>query len=186
MANLIVSPVIDLVIQKVAAFLEDGIELHSGVEGKLKKLEAVLNRIQPVANTADDVDLEKHKDLKPWMRDLKLAAEEANDVLDVFEYLHLKRLVEGDGVDDEVLCSPSPSPSKRLKSIIPSSLYNYAKKITPSAYPLERLGSIQSKLEELDSRTVQFLLVVADRKATNRVHHNQDVRKRETFLGGRS
>ncbi|CAL9169859.1 putative disease resistance protein RGA1 [Musa acuminata AAA Group] len=79
---------VDKLLNMVSSHFADNRDLLVGVEEKLKDLQARLPRIQAVINAAEGRPI-RDAALANWMRELKDAAYEADDILDEFEYREL-------------------------------------------------------------------------------------------------
>jgi hypothetical protein len=110
MAQLVVSPLLSLVIDKAGSHLLDQYKVMEGMEKQRtileRKLPAILDIIQDAENGAF------RPGVAAWLKDLKTVAHEANDIFDVFNYEALRREANEKGyrskIDMEVVIARNP------------------------------------------------------------------------------
>ncbi|KAK8458683.1 hypothetical protein SEVIR_3G420900v4 [Setaria viridis] len=95
-ASMVVGPLLSLVKEKASSYLLDQYKVMEGMEeqhGKLKvMLPAILERI-----TAAEKQATSREAIRPWLQNLKVAAYEAIQVFDEFNYEALRRQAKKEG-----------------------------------------------------------------------------------------
>nr|XP_019704633.1 putative disease resistance protein RGA3 [Elaeis guineensis]XP_029119554.1 putative disease resistance protein RGA3 [Elaeis guineensis] len=87
----IVSPILKLVIGKLGSGFWEELGLVWGVNSDIRRLQSVLSTINDVVDDAERKSI-RDKDLTGWLRKLKDAAFDADDVVDEFQYEALRRI----------------------------------------------------------------------------------------------
>ncbi|XP_073008163.1 putative disease resistance protein RGA4 isoform X1 [Typha latifolia] len=108
------SAVVGELVNKAASFLSGSYEMEEGVKDKLERLEGLLIKIQSAVEAAEGRQI-KNTWLLRWLRRLKDAAYQADDVLDTFEYRILEQKANGDEVSSS-LASSASNVAKRMRT----------------------------------------------------------------------
>ncbi|RCV39596.1 hypothetical protein SETIT_8G236600v2 [Setaria italica] len=90
MAELLIGPLISMVKEKASSYLLDQYKVMEGMEEQRKTLERMLPAILQIIQDAEEKGASRSK-VAVWLKDLKTAAYEANDVFDEFKYEALRR-----------------------------------------------------------------------------------------------
>ncbi|KAG8087789.1 hypothetical protein GUJ93_ZPchr0010g10933 [Zizania palustris] len=141
MAELLLLPVVRGVAGKTADALVQTITRMHGIDGDRRKLEHQLLAIQSKLMDAEEKS-ETNPAVKRWMKDLKAAAYEADDVLDDFRYEALHREAQiGDSAIRKVLCYFTPHrPLLFCASTMSKKLSNVLNKINELIEEMNKFG----------------------------------------------
>ncbi|CAD6273102.1 unnamed protein product [Miscanthus lutarioriparius] len=90
MAELLIGPLISMVKEKASSYLLDQYKVMEGMEEQRKTLERKLPAILHIIQDAEEKGASR-PEVAAWLKDLKTAAYEANDVFDEFKYEALRR-----------------------------------------------------------------------------------------------
>jgi len=90
MAELVIGPLLSMVKEKASNYLLEHYKVMEGMEVQRKILERNLPAILYIIQDAEEKGASRH-DVAAWLKDLKTAAYEANDVFDEFKYEALRR-----------------------------------------------------------------------------------------------
>ncbi|RCV39578.1 hypothetical protein SETIT_8G235200v2 [Setaria italica] len=90
MAELVIGPLISMVKEKASSYLLDQYKVMEGMEEQRKTLERMLPAILQIIQDAEEKGASR-RGVAAWLKHLKTAAYEANDVFDEFKYEALRR-----------------------------------------------------------------------------------------------
>jgi hypothetical protein len=111
MAELVIGPLVSMLKEKASSYLLDQYKVMEGMEEQRKILEGNLPAIMYIIQDAEEKGASR-SDVAAWLKDLKTAAYEANDVFDEFKYEALQREAKKKGQNSKhgTDCeAPSPS-----------------------------------------------------------------------------
>ncbi|KAJ4847337.1 hypothetical protein Tsubulata_025163 [Turnera subulata] len=94
MGEIVLTFVVEQLLNKLASLALEEIGLLWGLKGKLQKLKSTLSSIKLVLRDAEEKQV-RQEFVKIWMQRLRDVAYEAEDVLDEFGYEVLRQKVEG-------------------------------------------------------------------------------------------
>ncbi|KAH0463033.1 hypothetical protein IEQ34_007615 [Dendrobium chrysotoxum] len=91
MAELVVGPIMDKIINACSDYLEEQVGWQTGMKKELERLREYHPKIQAVVFAANQAQIrDQNPALNKWIWQLRDAIDEANDVLDEFEYMKHK------------------------------------------------------------------------------------------------
>jgi hypothetical protein len=108
MADLLIGPLVSMLKEKASSYLLDQYKVMEGMEEQRKILE---RNLPAIIQDAEEKGASR-SDVAAWLKDLKTAAYEANDVFDEFKYEALQREAKKKGQNSKhgTDCeAPSPS-----------------------------------------------------------------------------
>eukprot|EP00268_Persea_americana_P060999 TRINITY_DN7655_c0_g1_i5.p1 TRINITY_DN7655_c0_g1~~TRINITY_DN7655_c0_g1_i5.p1 ORF type:complete len:1057 (-),score=191.91 TRINITY_DN7655_c0_g1_i5:214-3384(-) len=119
MAEAILSPLVEMMMKKLASLAQDQVTSAWGIDKELEKLSDTLSTIQAVLKEAENKqEKEKSEAVGIWLRKLKEVAFDADDVLDEFATKALRRRIQTSKrkkVRKFLTCSPCNAVLFRLK-----------------------------------------------------------------------
>ncbi|RCV39557.1 hypothetical protein SETIT_8G234200v2 [Setaria italica] len=89
-ATMVIGPLISMVMKKASSYLLDQYKVMEGMKEQRKTLERKLPAILHIIQDAEEKGASR-PEVAAWLKDLKTAAYEANDVFDEFKYEALRR-----------------------------------------------------------------------------------------------
>ncbi|XP_072959931.1 disease resistance protein RGA2-like [Typha angustifolia] len=147
MVEMFGSAVVGELVNKAASFLSGNYEMEEGVKDKLGRLEGLLIKIQSAVEAAEGREI-KNTWLLRWLRRLKDAAYQADDVLDTFEYRILEQKANGDEVSSSFASSAS-NVAKRMRTA--------ARSLFSCDEDVKELSSVVENLERIAAGVGDFV-----------------------------
>ncbi|KAH0463121.1 hypothetical protein IEQ34_007703 [Dendrobium chrysotoxum] len=91
MAELVVGPIMEKIMNACSDYLEEQVGWQTGMKKELERLRENHPKIQAVVFAANQAQIsDQNPALKKWIWQLRDSIDEANDVLDEFEYMKHK------------------------------------------------------------------------------------------------
>ncbi|XP_073007814.1 putative disease resistance protein At1g50180 [Typha latifolia] len=152
MAEMLGSALVGVLVKKIASFLSGNYEMQKGVKDKLERLDELLMMIQSAVEAAEGRQIVNPWLLR-WLRGLKEAAYDADDVIDTFDYRILEEKANND--DDKVsssFASSSSNAAKRMRTA--------ARCLFSCDEDVKELSSVVEKLERVAADLGDFLKVL--------------------------
>ncbi|KAI0514059.1 hypothetical protein KFK09_010093 [Dendrobium nobile] len=149
MAEWFVGPIMDKIINACSDYLEEQVGWQTGMKNELERLRENHPKIQAVVNFAvNKVQIsDQSPALNKWLWQLRDAIDEADDVLDEFEYMkHQEQLLQN-------------TEETKKRKFLPSFLYESARKILKVG---ERVLKIDPNLRKLEEAVQKLDKVSAD------------------------
>ncbi|XP_072963246.1 disease resistance protein RGA2-like [Typha angustifolia] len=147
MAGMFGSAIVGELVNRTASFLVGNYEMQAGVKDKLERLEELLIKIQSAVEAAEGRQI-KNTWLLRWLRRLKDAAYQADDVLDTFEYQILEQKANGDEVSSSLAAS-STNVAKRMRTA--------ARSLFSCDEDVKELSSVVENLERIAAGVGDFV-----------------------------
>ncbi|XP_028557280.1 putative disease resistance protein RGA4 [Dendrobium catenatum] len=175
-AGWFVGPIMNKIIKACSDYLVEQVGWRTGMKKKLERLRENHPKIQAVVFAANQAKIiDQTPGLKEWIWQLRDAVDEANDVLDEFEYMKLKeQLSKNIGETKE---STAFSESSRF-------LIERARKIGKSVFNvdpnLKRLEAVVKKLGKVSADVSTFLHLIDSAKLEQQEQQRQLSEERET------
>ncbi|TKW02455.1 hypothetical protein SEVIR_8G246001v4 [Setaria viridis] len=116
MAELVIGPLISMVKEKASSYLLDQYKVMEGMAEQRKTLERKLPAILHIIQDAEEKGASR-PEVAAWLKDLKTAAYEANDVFDEFKYEALRREAKKKGHHSK-LGAEVARPSRRFSEAL--------------------------------------------------------------------
>ncbi|XP_020598241.1 disease resistance protein RGA2-like [Phalaenopsis equestris] len=163
MADWFVGPIIDKIINACSDYLQDQYRWQTGMKEELERLRENRPKVEAVVSASTQAQIrDRNPALNSWIWQLRDAIDEADDVLDDFEY---KKLQEGtwQKVRSTMSC---------LKKIVKRAL-----KMDPN---LKRLEKVVKKLDKVSAEVSAFLHLFENAKQEQRELEHRLFKDRET------
>ncbi|XP_020581045.1 putative disease resistance protein RGA3 [Phalaenopsis equestris] len=168
MADWIVGPVMDKIINACFDYLQDQYRWQMGVKEELERLRENHPKVQAVVSASTQAQIrDRNPSLNSWIWQLRDAIDEAADVLDEFEYMKHKEQLTRNKKQQKVRSTMSS-----LKKIGKRAL-----KLDPS---LKRLEKVVKKLDKVSAEVSTFLHLLVNAKQEQQEQELQLCKARET------
>eukprot|EP00268_Persea_americana_P053498 TRINITY_DN6059_c0_g1_i3.p1 TRINITY_DN6059_c0_g1~~TRINITY_DN6059_c0_g1_i3.p1 ORF type:complete len:427 (-),score=77.04 TRINITY_DN6059_c0_g1_i3:505-1785(-) len=128
------------------SFLQSLGFLFGGVEGEAQKLQTTLSRIQDLLKDAEDRQI-REESVRRWLRDLKDAAYDSEDIIDEVEYQVLRSKIEG-------------AQTQTRKRKLTDPVFDFVSSSVSNLNMGPRIKEIRERLEEVESRSNHLHLKV--------------------------
>ncbi|KAL0920743.1 hypothetical protein M5K25_009907 [Dendrobium thyrsiflorum] len=178
MAEWYVGPIMDKIINTCFDYLQDQLVLHTDMKEaleRLKKLHPMIKSVIFACNKAQIID--QNPDLNRWLWQLRDAIDEADDVLDDFEYMkHEEQLTKNNNETKKRKASSSVTyliESVRKIFIVS----DRAIKLHPN---LNRLKEVVQKLDKVSAEVSTFLHLLERTKQEQQKQQRELYKARET------
>ncbi|KAL0920739.1 hypothetical protein M5K25_009902 [Dendrobium thyrsiflorum] len=178
MAEWFFGKMMDRIINTCFDYLQDQVELHTDMKEALERLQKLHPMIQSVifaCNKAQIID--QNPALNRWLWQLRDAIDEADDVLDDFEYMkHEEQLTKNNEETEKRKASSS------VTSLVESAckifkVGDHAIKMHPN---LKRLKEAVQKLDKVSAEVSTFLHLLESTKQEQQEQHRELYKARET------
>ncbi|KAL0920713.1 hypothetical protein M5K25_009875 [Dendrobium thyrsiflorum] len=175
MAELVVGPIMDKIINACSDYLEEQVGWQTGMKKELERLRENHPKIQAVVFAANQAQIsDQNPALNKWIWQLRDAIDEANDVLDEFEYMkHKEQLTKN---TEETKKRKFPS----FISEIPSKLIKIGKRALKIDPNLKRLEEAVQKLDKVSADVTTFLHLLDGAKQEQQEQQRELYVARET------
>ncbi|XP_020582219.1 putative disease resistance protein RGA3 [Phalaenopsis equestris] len=179
MADWFVGPVMDKLINACSDYLQDHFRRQTGMKEELERLRVNHPMIQAVVSAYTQGKI-ADRNLKSWLWQLRDAIDEADDVLDDFEYMKHEEQLELNMEETKVRSSFNRLflvPARKLRRVCERAL-----KIDPN---WERLEEAVQKLDRVSAQVNTFLHLVEKKEKEQQVKDQQvcDDRASGSFPG---
>ncbi|XP_020593282.1 disease resistance protein RGA2-like [Phalaenopsis equestris] len=159
MATWLVDKMMDAIIDSCLQYLQGRIESHTSVEEELDRLRGYRNKIQDVVSASNQAQIRDCSEaLDEWMQRLRDAIDDANDLLEEFQYLGLK----------EQLARPNVEKTESKKrGFIPPLIWELALKfrrvgdgVLQDDPNLKRLKEVVRNLDKVSTEVSNFFQIL--------------------------
>ncbi|XP_020576512.1 putative disease resistance protein RGA3 [Phalaenopsis equestris] len=178
MADWFVGPVMDKIINACSDYLQDQcFRWQTGMKEELERLRENHHKIQAVVSAYTRAQItDRNPALKRWIWQLRDAIDEADDVLDDFEYMKLEEEQQELNMEETKVRSSFSrlflEPARKLRRLCKQAL-----KIDPN---LERLEAAVKKLDKVSAEVTTFLHLIENAKQEQQELELQLCKDRET------
>ncbi|KAH0461275.1 hypothetical protein IEQ34_008850 [Dendrobium chrysotoxum] len=178
MAEWFVSPIMDKIINTCSDYLEEQVGWQTGMKKELESLRENHPKIQAVIFAANQAQIsDQNPALNKWIWQLRDAVDEANDVLDEFEYMkHKEQLTKNMEETEKRMVFSNASFLIESASTI-RKVGERALKIDPN---LKRLEEVVQKLDKVSAGVSTFLHLLDCAKQKQKEQQRELSEARET------
>ncbi|KAL0908658.1 hypothetical protein M5K25_023163 [Dendrobium thyrsiflorum] len=181
MAEWFVGQIMDKIINTCFEYLKDQVLLHTDMKEALERLQKLHPVIQSVifaCNKAQIID--QNPDLNRWLWKLRDAIDEADDLLDDFEYMkHEEQLTKNN--DETEKRKSSSSTSFLLESVC--KIFKVSNRTIKMHPNLNRLKEVVQKLDKVSAEVSTFLHLLESTKQQEQQHELYKTRETGSFPG---
>ncbi|KAI0514138.1 hypothetical protein KFK09_010172 [Dendrobium nobile] len=175
MAELVVGPIMEKIINACSDYLEDQVGWQTGMKKELESLRQNHPKIQAVVFAANQAQIsDQNPAFNKWIWQLQDAIDEADDVLDEFEYLKLKQ---------QLIKNTEEAKKRKVTSFLFESARKILKigerglKMDPN---LKRLEEAVRKLDKVSADVTTFLHLLDSAKQEHKGQEVDFYKTRET------
>nr|XP_043625357.1 putative disease resistance protein At3g14460 [Erigeron canadensis]XP_043625358.1 putative disease resistance protein At3g14460 [Erigeron canadensis]XP_043625359.1 putative disease resistance protein At3g14460 [Erigeron canadensis]XP_043625360.1 putative disease resistance protein At3g14460 [Erigeron canadensis]XP_043625361.1 putative disease resistance protein At3g14460 [Erigeron canadensis]XP_043625362.1 putative disease resistance protein At3g14460 [Erigeron canadensis]XP_043625364.1 pu len=151
MAEIILSTLLSIVVEKVASATFNKISHSKEIQSHLKNLETSLPKIQALLNDAAEKEIQDER-VKDWLNRLQHLAYDADDILD--------SLATDDAIDRDL--TQEPGVVRRVRKLFNATFSSSATRIQSC-----KLNDISTKLQQLCDEKNDLGLTVKDKRSKN-------------------
>ncbi|XP_020595737.1 disease resistance protein RGA2-like [Phalaenopsis equestris] len=161
MADWVVGPIMDKIINACSVYLQDQYRWQKGMKEELERLRENHPKVQAVVSASTKAQIrDRNPALNSWIWQLRDAIDEADDVLDDFEYMKL----EEEQLEQNMEETKVPSLFTRLFSEPASKLRRVCERALKKDPNLERLETIVKKLDKVSAEVSTFFPLIEKAK----------------------
>ncbi|XP_028549134.1 uncharacterized protein LOC114579261 [Dendrobium catenatum] len=175
MAELVVGPIMEKIINACSDYLVEQVGWQTGMKKELERLRENHPKIQAVVFAANQAQIsDQNPALNKWIWQLRDAIDEADDLLDEFEYMKHK----------EQLTKTTEETKKRKVTNfifeIPRKIFKIGERVLKMDPNLKRLEEAVQKLDKVSADVTTFLHLIDSAKQEYKEQEVQFYKTRET------
>ncbi|XP_028549133.1 putative disease resistance protein RGA3 [Dendrobium catenatum] len=175
MAEWFVGPIMEKIINACSDYLEDQVGWQTGMKNELERLRENHPKIQAVVFAANQAQIsDQNPALNKWIWKLRDAIDEANDVLDEFEYMKHKQ---------QLIKNTEETKKRKATSFIfeiPRKIFKIGERLLKMDPNLKRLEEAVQKLDKVSADVTTFLHLIDSAKQEYKEQEVQFYKTRET------
>ncbi|KAL0918812.1 hypothetical protein M5K25_010851 [Dendrobium thyrsiflorum] len=175
MAGWFVGPIMEKIINACSDYLEDQVGWQTGMKKELERLRENHPKIQAVVFAANQAQInDKNRALNKWIWQLRDAIDEADDVLDEFEYMKHKQ---------QLTTNTEETKKRKFMSFLfetPRKILKIGERVLKRDPNLKRLEEAVQKLDKVSADVTTFLHLLDSSKQEQKEKEVDFYKTRET------
>ncbi|KAH0463572.1 hypothetical protein IEQ34_008154 [Dendrobium chrysotoxum] len=181
MAELAVGPIMKKIIDTCSDYLKDQLRWQTGMKEELERLQKNHPKIQAVVSAANQAQInDKNRALNKWIWQLRDAIDEADDVLDEFEYMKHKQQLPKNTEETKLTKNKKLRKVRFMMKSMKKRLVKIGKRALKRDPNLKRLEEAMQKLDKVSADVTTFLHLLDSAKQEQKEQELDFYKTRET------